>query len=403
MPGIDGSREVVLARLTQQLAQPVNPPGQRQSLASGVLGAALWHLERAHYGIPAARERAHTCISTALADPISNAEVAGLFAGLPAVAFVLHTAEAVIPEYQPVIAEFDTHLIRLAHRRVDTAQARIRSGKPATFGEYDLLGGLTGIGALLLRHHPGNDALHRVLTYLVTLTQPLRRDGENLPGWWVGHAPDPLLPTPGGHANLGLAHGITGPLALLSLAHRRGIHIDGHREAIERICAHLDRWQHPSDTGTWWPYWITHHTYKRGHHDQTHPERPSWCYGTPGIARAQQLAAIATGDTRRQQRAETALDACLSDPDQLDLITSTGLCHGWAGLYHTTVRAAADAHTPALAAHLPRLATRLARHTAEAPPAEYGFLDGATGTALALHTTPINTPLSDWDQCLLTI
>ncbi|MGH3802688.1 MAG: hypothetical protein ACRDTD_21700, partial [Pseudonocardiaceae bacterium] len=82
--------------------------------------------------------------------------------------------------------------------------------------------GLTGIGQLLLQRAPGSDALGRILGYLVRLTEPLRIDGALVPGWWVSHDPDPLLPTPGGHANFGIAHGITGPLALLAHAMRRG-------------------------------------------------------------------------------------------------------------------------------------------------------------------------------------
>ena len=94
--------------------------------------------------------------------------------------------------------------------------------------------------------------------------------------------------------------------------------------------------------------------------------RPSWCYGTPGIARAVQLAAIAVGDVDRQRSAEQAIAACLTDPQPL---TEPGLCHGLAGLYQTAFRAAADATSPAIAAQLPPLTDRLTRaatrHTTE--------------------------------------
>ncbi|MGH3701089.1 MAG: hypothetical protein ACRDRU_29635 [Pseudonocardiaceae bacterium] len=38
-------------------------------------------------------------------------------------------------------------------------------------------------------------------------------------------------------------------------------------------------------------------TRRRGRPQQTTPMRPSWCYSTPGLARAQQLAGQATADT----------------------------------------------------------------------------------------------------------
>lgn len=129
------------------------------------------------------------------------------------------------------MAALDPHVTALAHRRVDGGHARITRGELPAFAEYDLLHGLTGIGAHLLQHAPGSDALGRILAYLVALTRPLRIDGEDLPGWWVSH--DPQVTTssefPGGHANLGIAHGISGPLALLAQALRRDVTVDGHR------------------------------------------------------------------------------------------------------------------------------------------------------------------------------
>ncbi|MGH3865775.1 MAG: lanthionine synthetase LanC family protein [Pseudonocardiaceae bacterium] len=130
--------------------------------------------------------------------------------------------------------------------------------------------------------------------------------------------------------------------------------------------------------------------------------RPSWCYGTPGISRAQQLAAIASHDNARQHLAEHALAACLSDPAQLDQIIDTSLCHGWAGLYQTAVRAAADALTPHLAAILPHLTELLIRHTSAAPSHSTGLLEGDAGLALALHTAVRTAPpISGWDTCLM--
>jgi lantibiotic biosynthesis protein len=51
---------------------------------------------------------------------------------------------------------------------------------------------------------------------------------------------------------------------------------------------------------------------------------------TPGIARTQQLAGIATGDLARQRRAEEDLIGCLSDPGQPAQLIDLTLCHGWA-------------------------------------------------------------------------
>jgi lantibiotic biosynthesis protein len=381
---------------------PPDEPWTAQSLAKGAAGIALLHIERAHTGHGTWRQ-AHAWIRAATAGDISAADNTGLFLGAPAVAFLLHAANVGhVTRYGDALTVLDHHVTELAHRRVTAATARIHRGELPTFREYDTFLGLTGIGAHLLRREPGGDALERVLRHLVALTRPLRADGQELPGWWVAHDPHgrPTARYPGGHANLGAAHGITGPLALLSHAMRRGVLVDGHREAIGTICDWLHAWRQESDTGPWWPECVTISELRADATAQPGPARPSWCYGTPGITRAGQLAAIATGDEQRQRDFEDGLARCLTDPAQLGRVTDTGLCHGWAGIYQTAWRAAHDATTPTLSAILPDLAEALAHHAAPGP--DCSFLEGDAGTALALHTAAHDAaPTSGWDACLL--
>jgi len=296
-------------------------------------------------------------------------------------------------------------VLRLARRRLTAAAGRIERGDPATFAEFDLFYGLTGIGALLLRRSPGSDVLAGILRYVVTLAEPRSQDGVELPGWWVAHDPDEILPTPGGHANFGMAHGAAGLLALLALATAHGCVVDGQEEAITVLTGWFDRWRQDSTDGPWWPQWITREELRTAYPAQPGPGRPSWCYGTVGIARAQQLAAIATDDPRRREVAEDALVASLTDK-QLGRITEPGLCHGIAGVYQTAYRAARDARNPAIGRRLLALAARLVRHSGSLGDQvdEGGLLTGGTGVALALETTRHTTPpRTGWDSCLLII
>ncbi|MDT3396323.1 lanthionine synthetase C family protein [Streptomyces sp. B1866] len=378
-----------------------------QSLSRGAIGIALLHIERAHAGL-GDWDTAHSWINAATRTSLSAADGASLFFGVPAVAFTLRAAGADgTPRYAGALARLDAHVTALAHRRTQQAEARIAHGLLPHMREFDVINGLTGIGAHLLKRAPSSSATERVLTYLVRLTEPLRVDDETLPGWWTGHGPfhASTRDFPGGHGNFGLAHGITGPLALLALALRGGAAVDGHTDAIERICAWLDTWRQDHTTGPWWPQWLTREDLRTGRPKQPGPLRPSWCYGTPGLARAQQLAAIATGDAARQLLAEQALVGCLTDSAQLDRIADTSLCHGWAGLFQTVWRAAREARTPALAAHLPDLTNLLARHSRAAQQTashQPGLLEGDAGSALALHTAARGAPpVSEWDACLL--
>jgi hypothetical protein len=192
------------------------------------------------------------------------------------------------------------------------------------------------------------------------------------------------------HGNLGMSHGIAAPLAVLATAMRQGVLVQGHTQAISRICAWLDHWQQDHPDGPWWPGFITREQARARQVDSDIRPRPSWCYGAAGLARAQQLAALATGDTDRQRTAEAALLACLRDPAQLDRLTTSGLCHGTAGLLHAAWRIAHDSTNPELHAALPTLTQRLlAQHR---PASDPEFLDGLAGIALTLHTIGTGLP-----------
>jgi hypothetical protein len=183
---------------------------------------------------------------------------------------------------------------------------------------------------------------------------------------------------------------------------RRGIIVNGHSDAIHTICAWLDRWQQGSAAQAWWPEVIDQDDMRTGSASRLGPRRPSWCYGTPGIARAQQLAAVAVGDPARAQTAVQALHGCLSDDEQLAHLTDAGLCHGWAGLVHTARHAAADANE--LLATADATATRMRQHLHEhGEPPDEGLLEGTAGTTLVdtARDTATSTGHPRWDTCLL--
>ncbi|WP_426504330.1 lanthionine synthetase C family protein [Dactylosporangium sp. McL0621] len=352
-----------------------------QSLEGGALGIALLHLETRNWPAAAAALR------DATVDDVTIGEGASLFYGAPALAFVLTAINHPGLVHARAVAADGTAAV--TRRRLDAAHRRIDDRAQPHYGEYDLISGLTGLG-VVLRRLGDHDLLRDVLAYLVRLTDPV----YDLPGWWCWNGPERSLPIPdGGHANFGMAHGITGPLALLAVAYRDHITVDGHRQALHRICRWLDAWQQDTNTGTWWPPTLTRNELHHGTTRQQTPLRPSWCYGTPGIARAQQLAGQALDDAARQHLAETVFASCIADRTQLRRITDRSLCHGTAGLLATARRINADAGAPIAIAPVERLHRR-ARATPDEPP---GLLDGTAGADLA--TAETNT--TAWDTCLL--
>ncbi|MFD8787292.1 lanthionine synthetase C family protein [Kitasatospora sp. NPDC059599] len=377
-------------------------PGWGQALADGAPGIALEHIEYARSGTIAWPD-VHRWAAAMTRQPVTALPDDSLFRGAPAVAFVLNTAQT--PCYTRALTALDPHVDQVTRTRLERAHARLDSGLLPELREWDLISGLTGLGAYQLARHGDTTLLRDVLSFLVRLTDPVTVDGTLLPGWWCANGPAdlPSRHWPGGHANVSLAHGICGPLALLSTAMRHGISVPGQADTIAWICAWLDQHRQGDGARSWWPGMLSLVEWKAGTVNQRGPQRPSWCYGTPGQARAQQLAGLALDEPDRQQLAEDALVGCVSDPAQLFDLTDATLCHGWAGLLLTTWRAAADARDDRLTRRLPRLRALMDRylHSGGRPEAA-GLLEGTAGLRLVQHTISVTSPpASRWDACLL--
>ncbi|WP_221327012.1 lanthionine synthetase C family protein [Actinoplanes sp. L3-i22] len=397
----------LLTCIAAQLADPTiidQSSGERTrpaSLAGGAAGIALLHLERAISG-NGDEAVAHRWVQAAATGGVSAGPNANLFHGTPTLALLLHTATTTLGGYQRAATALTERTIALTRERLTAATARLDAGQPLPMREFDLVHGLTGYGVYHLRRHPDHPITRDVITYLNRLTEPLT-DRPDRPPWWLDSGlagtPDPRFPN--GHGNLGVAHGISAVIALLALAIRTGQHPPGTIEALAHLCSWTDQHRQPdsSSRAYWWPQYVT---------DPPNPapsrHRPSWCYGTAGTARAQQLAGLALHDTVRQEHAETAMLAAIREPAWRTLLPEPGLCHGKAGLLQAAWRTAitSNSHTAAqLNRHIPDLADDLARQLATTPPDTPELMNGTAGAVLALHTAHTDTCHTDWDAFLL--
>ncbi|MDT3443609.1 MULTISPECIES: lanthionine synthetase C family protein [unclassified Pseudofrankia] len=375
-----------------------------QSLGDGAPGIALKHIARARAGDAGWKPVHHLASAMTHAPVNAHPDTASLFQGAPAVAYALHTADH--PAYRAALTTLDKAIATMIRHRLDAAHQRIDDGQRPQAREYDLISGLTGLGAYLLHRGRDGDLLRDVLAYLVRLTSPVPVDGRGLPGWWATGSPDRRVSSRwnAGHAGFGMAHGIAGPLALLAITMRQGIVVARQADALHTVVAWLDQWRTSQGKTAWWPEVIDHDEARAGSVTHPGPHRPSWCSGTPGIARAQHLAALAVGDQQRARGAARALAGCLTDERQLAHLTDAGLCHGWAGLLLTARRTAADTDTDELAAAVSAAETRMHSHLHDqGQPAGEGLLDGAAGIALAnaaMDATAVPA-LPGWERCLL--
>jgi hypothetical protein len=266
---------------------------------------------------------------------------------------------------------------------------------------------LSGIGAYFLTRH--DDA--SLLPILARLADLLRA-GDPLSAW---HTPVELLDDdarrryPASYVNCGLAHGVPGPLALLSLADAEGVDVAGLSQAIEQAAAWLVEHIVEDEWGVNWPAVVPRA--RRSSRDG--PTRAAWCYGVPGIARTLWLAGAARADSGLQDLAVAALETVFRRPAAARRVDAPTFCHGLAGLLQITLRIANDAgNTPlrvaggALAAELvdrfdPDSILGYRDVDAGGLSADNaGLLQGAAGVALVLLAAAAPVP-SRWDRMFL--
>lgn len=412
-PSLSRQAAEASARLAGELCQPL-PPGRRddqcpagrsnaQSLSRGAAGIAILHGIRARDGLASPRTAA-AWLSAATSYPLSAAPGAGLWYGAAAVAYAIRNAAP--GRYRTAIRQLDQAIATQVAQQLARARARIDASARPPLTEFDLVSGLTGLGIYLLRHRPDDRQLREVLMYLVRLAEPVPASdeaGSGVPGWWTSTIPAGAGrgEFESGNANLGMAHGITGCLALMALSLRQGVTVSGLPETVRAVAAWLEAQRREAPAGPWWPERVTLARLRGTAPGGDGPRRPSWCYGTPGIARALQLASIATSDRALQRRAENALARCLADPAQMARLAEPSACHGRAGILLTAWHAAADASTPALAAAIPPLIEALLASVPAAggTPGPAGLIDGSAGTAAALHLAV--TGRGGWESCLM--
>ncbi|MEU8781032.1 lanthionine synthetase C family protein [Streptomyces sp. NPDC048637] len=415
---VAGTAHEAFAVLPPELLQPAWQPA---SLLLGHPGIALLHTRCArNEARHAAVGHAHLAAAVAAATDAGPAAVGDLL--LPARLHArAHGGYArLLARCAEVHAGYvRAHVARLVARRQE-------HGPGLAVGDYDAISGLAGEGrALLLAADHGDErcaqALRDVLDFLVGMTHPLKSpagDGSQVPGWWC--APDRyLVPRdraefPHGDFNVGAAHGVCGPLALMSLAHRSGHRVTGLRDALRRMADWVLSVGYTDDLGMRWPGRIACPEEARrssqpplsaqAPQEAGARSRPGWCYGTSGIAWTLYLAGQALGDPRLTAVAEDAVNGLVRRPFDAAVSADPGFCHGRAGILHTVSRmavatgrtewwAAADALARELVAECdlrtpfgyrqvlpPTPLSGPAPHRVHHP----GLLDGAAGIALVL-------------------
>jgi lantibiotic biosynthesis protein len=340
--------------------------------------------------------------------------------GSGGMAFVLSLLCQDNPRYQKLHATLNA---QLAAQVLHTQWYREGSTGVAA-ADYDVIYGAAGILAYLVTvnspDEPVRTAIHILLTYLIWLAGSDGKDKRER--WYIPAGLLPLEETrkqyPDGCFDYGLAHGIAGPLAALALAWHAGYRIDGQGEAMRSLSRWLKERCVYDEWGIDWPGRVAFHPSSIAIEQETpaHSSRPSWCYGSPGIARSLWLAGTALDDPTLREIAVEAVESAVRRPFAMRHMDSPIVCHGVAGLLAICLRFAHETESPQIREHIPSLVeqildmfqpdtplgfcNKLPVHGEKIEIQHPGFLSGASGVILTLLAASTTT-VPDWDRILL--
>ncbi|SDD69076.1 lanthionine synthetase C family protein [Glycomyces harbinensis] len=288
-------------------------------------------------------------------------------------------------------------------------------------GAFDAIQGSAGIlGYLVTVEEPDpavTAAIDGLIDDLIWLCTP-EPDGRRR---WIAAPEYYVIPGdhdrfPHGYLDLGLAHGICGPLATLSMAWSAGHRRPGQREAIHRTADDLVRLSIADEWGRNWARLY-------GVDASGVPDRPleplgrtAWCYGAPGVSSALLDAADALGNDDWR---EVAVDGFHTEMRRLrdgsGHIDAATLCHGLSGPLLIAQKIADRTGDEAMRGVVLELVERILGYCdfdlplvvqeihIGAPGIRLdspGLLDGAAGVALALWST-LRPQETAWQRALL--
>lgn len=199
---------------------------------------------------------------------------------------------------------------------------------------YDTIQGLSGILNYMLINDLNKTCFMKqikdILRYFVKLSKKYNYKKFDVPYWHIS-AKNLFLQEerdifPDGVINLGVSHGISGPLIVMSKAFNSNIQVSGLREAIlsisELLTSNLDT-KHKN-----WPSMID---IRKLNNKKTifEDSRDAWCYGRPGVAYSLLKASQALKNKKILNIACETMEAAIDS--EIGLISPT-FCHGYIGV-----------------------------------------------------------------------
>jgi lantibiotic modifying enzyme len=295
------------------------PAGQDPSLGRGQAGVALLFAWLARTSrMPQAGDLASQCLDRAVEAVSREAMNPSLYGGFTGVAWAAELVDRLLgPEAEDRNEAVDEALLRLLSRADHWPAA------------YDLVEGLTGYGVYALQRYPRPVAFECLRRVVQLLRERAEHDDDGL-FWWTPPAEiheEWRKQYPSGRADLGVAHGVAGAIAVLGGICGAGVELATARPLLDGAVRWLLAQSVPTEAALTFPLWVAPDF-------EPSPTRCAWCYGDPGIAAALFLAARGVGDAEWEHAAVALACRSAERPASETGVVNAGFCHGAAGLAH---------------------------------------------------------------------
>ncbi|GJF76270.1 hypothetical protein SASK001_24050 [Staphylococcus argenteus] len=239
-----------------------------------------------------------------------------LFGGLSGIAFSMDIASQNGRNYQKILNNIDDVIVNEIESDIDQILQ-----EPLNPLNYDSISGLAGIGRYLLNRIDVSDKNVKALKSILTYFKNIQYSQNS----WVVPQESQFLESDKnyftqGNINLGLAHGVLGPMSLFALCMIKGITIEKHQQILKDMYKYImdekfssnDRWLQRYDLIS-----------ERNHFNYI---RNGWCYGNTGVMTTLFLIGQALQDDEIIQISKKVMLQVVNDKEK-NLISPT-VCHG---------------------------------------------------------------------------
>lgn len=262
-----------------------------------------------------------------------------LFNGMSGIGIVATYLSKDYTRYNTLISKINKIIIKT----VTDMQKTYLNSVSTPSSKYDLISGLAGVCIYMLYNKDLIKFVKKPLSILVHRVI----DNNDLFGYYTAYSDirwgkkyDELHKQyENGLIDVGMAHGVSGVLTVLSKAYLQGIVVEGQKEAINKIAEWLLHNCISDRYGYGWPEFLPYDITKKTFIDEFASKptiRNIWCYGVAGISSALLLGGKAI---KKQNYIDFSVKAIRSSADRIKSENIPNFfCHGISGVLETYLR-----------------------------------------------------------------